>query len=197
MSTSADPSVWGSFSWKFAGDALFQPEASLASCASEASARALVYADSAGGTANTGVFVWWDAAAAGAALSLGEVAAGDAYSFTLGYDYGAAFDEANSNSAHQLAECSSRGACDRASGTCTCLDGYTGQACERSACAEGGALRGAAGWGLLSTAGHAAAHTRRAAPRRAAPRRPLPAFSQPRAPPRAAATASASRRAAL
>ena len=36
--------------------------------------------------------------------------------------------------AHALAECSSRGICDRKYGTCTCLRGFTGAACQRRAC---------------------------------------------------------------
>ena len=136
MSTSADPSVRGSFTWKFVGDVVYQAESPIAASASEGSARALLYADAAGGMANTGLFVWWDATAAGTALSLSEVALGDTYSFTLAYNDGASFSEADGNSAHQITECSSRGACDRASGACACLTGYTGQACERSE--EGG-----------------------------------------------------------
>jgi len=35
---------------------------------------------------------------------------------------------------HKYAECSAKGTCDRDTGLCTCVDGYTGTACERSAC---------------------------------------------------------------
>lgn len=35
---------------------------------------------------------------------------------------------------HPYTECSSRGACDRATGECECFEGYTGKACRRSAC---------------------------------------------------------------
>lgn len=34
----------------------------------------------------------------------------------------------------QLAECSNMGVCNRLSGTCSCLAGFTGEACQRSAC---------------------------------------------------------------
>eukprot|EP01031_Cornospumella_fuschlensis_P031978 gene31978-38666_t len=36
--------------------------------------------------------------------------------------------------AHNMAECSNRGLCDRSSGQCECMDGFTGSACERLAC---------------------------------------------------------------
>ena len=36
--------------------------------------------------------------------------------------------------AHQDVECSNRGFCDRTSGNCKCMDGFTGTACERTLC---------------------------------------------------------------
>jgi hypothetical protein len=38
------------------------------------------------------------------------------------------------NKAHALAECSNRGTCNKASGFCTCYPGFTGDACQRTAC---------------------------------------------------------------
>lgn len=40
------------------------------------------------------------------------------------------------NTAHSYMECSNKGICDRTSGECTCLDGFTGVACQRAACAN-------------------------------------------------------------
>jgi len=37
-------------------------------------------------------------------------------------------------SAHYYMECSNKGSCDRASGTCSCYDGYEGVACQRASC---------------------------------------------------------------
>ncbi|CAM9905601.1 unnamed protein product, partial [Discosporangium mesarthrocarpum] len=49
------------------------------------------------------------------------------------------FDEARSdNNAHGYgAECSSMGACDHATGLCTCREGWTGAACQRLTCDDG------------------------------------------------------------
>ena len=41
------------------------------------------------------------------------------------------------NQAHDYAECSANGICDRKTGECTCNDGFTGDACRYSACANG------------------------------------------------------------
>lgn len=38
------------------------------------------------------------------------------------------------DAAHMMAECSSRGACNTETGTCTCMEGFTGPACERMTC---------------------------------------------------------------
>jgi len=38
------------------------------------------------------------------------------------------------DTAHNYAECSNRGACDRKTGLCACADGYTGMACARTTC---------------------------------------------------------------
>jgi hypothetical protein len=38
------------------------------------------------------------------------------------------------NSAHYYQECSNKGICDRAAGTCECFPGYEGSACQRASC---------------------------------------------------------------
>lgn len=52
--------------------------------------------------------------------------------------YGRSWDagiNTQSNDDHNLfAECSDRGFCDRASGSCKCLPGYDGKACQRTTC---------------------------------------------------------------
>ena len=42
------------------------------------------------------------------------------------------------NVAHASAECSNRGVCDRSNGKCTCLNGFTGEACQRIGCPSSG-----------------------------------------------------------
>jgi len=38
------------------------------------------------------------------------------------------------NTAHYYMECSNKGICDRATGTCNCIEGYDGSACQRASC---------------------------------------------------------------
>jgi hypothetical protein len=40
----------------------------------------------------------------------------------------------SATAAHAAAECSNMGACNRRTGTCTCFEGFTGEACQRLAC---------------------------------------------------------------
>lgn len=44
------------------------------------------------------------------------------------------WDHESGVSAHDYAECSNRGDCDRKTGECSCYDGYTGQGCRKSVC---------------------------------------------------------------
>jgi len=43
-------------------------------------------------------------------------------------------DTVLTNTAHSYYECSNKGICDRATGTCACFDGYDGSACQRQSC---------------------------------------------------------------
>jgi hypothetical protein len=60
------------------------------------------------------------------------------------------FDEAISTTeAHQAAECSNMGMCDRSTGLCLCAEGYSGEACQYLDCPYNlttGAQCGGAGW---------------------------------------------------
>jgi len=40
----------------------------------------------------------------------------------------------DTDTAHAVVECSNRGICDRTTGECTCMEGFTGAACERLSC---------------------------------------------------------------
>lgn len=137
MSLSGDPSVLGTFSWKFEDDVYFQPETTIKASDSESGARALTYyitVNNAQVEVNTGVYVFWDVnfKSFSQALAAPDIQINDVYSFSLLFNEGASFDEGDSNTAHQERECSGRGSCDPVSGKCSCPVGYTGVACERS-----------------------------------------------------------------
>lgn len=51
-------------------------------------------------------------------------------------------DVVTSNNVHPLAECSNKGLCDRATGTCMCYLNYEGLACERTVCPNNCSGRG-------------------------------------------------------
>jgi hypothetical protein len=116
-----------SFTWKLDEEDYYHDESLIANSDSEAGARSLI-----SGTLKTGVFVFFDATYKGSS-SISQVAAGDTYYFTLSYNNGVGFDEADGNTAHQEVECSGQGTCDFATGKCACAKGYTGAACERGA----------------------------------------------------------------
>lgn len=71
-----------------------------------------------------------------------DVAAGDHYVFNVSQNSGVSFTPSQPGSAHQYAECSNRGACDRVHGTCTCDVGFTGDSCQRNACPLDCSFRG-------------------------------------------------------
>lgn len=130
------------YTWKFDEDEYYQPEmpisiqstTALASNPEQAQ-RPLVKSE--GATSyQTGVSVFFDPTykADAASPSFNDIAAGDIYRFTLFYNEGKEFLEGDSNTAHQLVECSGRGECDGAAGKCRCHAGFTGSACERTEC---------------------------------------------------------------
>jgi hypothetical protein len=135
MSKSA-AAPYGTFTWKFDDDEYFEPESNIGDANSESKGRGLNKINLNTGvavpTAQTGVFVWWDANANGA--SGFSLAVGDTYTFTLSSHGNIDFAEGDSNTAHQETECSGRGSCDYTSGKCTCDAGYTGEACSRTTC---------------------------------------------------------------
>lgn len=118
------------FQWKMSTQRSFNPEA-------VASVSTLLYTSRAYAlhitpeNQPTGLYVYFDVASSQDVL---EVAAGDRYWMNVTFNDGQAFSKFNGNTAHALVECSARGVCDRASGSCACVDGFTGDACQRTVC---------------------------------------------------------------
>jgi hypothetical protein len=125
------------FAWRFDTDDYFYPEQSVEAYTGSANAFSLVST----ATGPTGVFLYWDPIKGGTlsfndAAGSAEMASGDTYTFTLSVertvDSTMPLDTGDSNTLHQLLECSGRGYCDSEQGKCTCLPGFTGEACQRS-----------------------------------------------------------------
>lgn len=81
---------------------------------------------------DSGLYIYFNVVAAD--LVAGKVAAGDRYFLNVTANNGVAFVAGDGNSAHQNIECSGRGTCDRLVGACSCVAGYTGDACQRTQC---------------------------------------------------------------
>jgi len=82
-------------------------------------------------TATTGIYVYSDSSADTEFTALEE---GNVFAFSYDHQEGRAYEYGNSANAHQQIECSGRGACDAASGRCSCFDGFSGEACQRTTC---------------------------------------------------------------
>ena len=78
------------------------------------------------GSTRTGVFIHFD--------NTKTYAWGNTYTFTYDYQEGRPYQVGFADSAHQEVECSGRGMCDRSTGRCACFNGFTGEACQRTAC---------------------------------------------------------------
>jgi hypothetical protein len=149
VTSASSSAIAGTYTWKFAEDEYYGPESPIQSATAPESARGLNKKILVDATASvpayyyqdTGVYVWWDANKGGkfgwvnaADNTKKSIGAGDIYTFTLSWNDDISFSEDDSNSAHQQVECSGRGVCDSASGKCKCAEGYTGDACQRTAC---------------------------------------------------------------
>jgi len=77
----------------------------------------------------TGIFVYFDLPNAGTT----HINAHDAFSFNVTHHNKDHFS-GESNSAHQMQECSGQGKCNRVSGQCSCEQGFNGDACQRTDC---------------------------------------------------------------
>ena len=132
MTTVASPSApYGTFAWRYMDDDYFSPEQPIALYMSATTPYSLT---------GSGVFVYWDPVkddTESFETSAGQIAAGDVYEFSISQEFVngevGIFDSSDSNTMHQLVECSGRGLCDTSAGKCSCLPGYSGEACQRSA----------------------------------------------------------------
>ena len=82
----------------------------------------------------TGLYIYWEGLDGMSSLLPHTVNKGDRYFLNVTHNNGVRFLADDANSAHQAAECSGRGVCDRTVGSCKCVAGYTGDACQRTAC---------------------------------------------------------------
>jgi EGF-like domain len=130
------------WTWKMDDSDLYEVESTLTSSMSESTCRSLAKVNTSTGllTYSSGLCVYWDPYFGGSAgfgtLGQEEVWANDVYSFTLtGLQTGLSkYDTGNGNTLHPMLECSGIGVCDYTLGKCVCPPGYTGEACQRTAC---------------------------------------------------------------
>ena len=80
--------------------------------------------------ADSGLYLYFDLQAS----PISGVSAGDSYYLNVTANSGLMIVSGDSNTAHQFLECAGRGTCDRASGNCGCVAGYTGDSCQRTSC---------------------------------------------------------------
>jgi hypothetical protein len=84
---------------------------------------------------DSGIYVYFNVQASDfVAGSSQAVFVNDAYMFNVTHNEGSSFVASNANTAHGQVECAGRGFCDRKSGECKCVTGYTGDACQRTTC---------------------------------------------------------------
>jgi hypothetical protein len=81
----------------------------------------------------SGLYIYWEGLFGASALPAG-VNDGDRYFLNVSANAGIRFISDDPNTAHQSIECAGRGVCDRVLGACKCVAGYTGDACQRTAC---------------------------------------------------------------
>jgi len=79
----------------------------------------------------TGLYIYFDITSA---TLVPTIKAGDRYFMNVTFNDGVRFIADDANTAHQPFECSGRGICDRSTGSCNCVAGYSGDACQRTVC---------------------------------------------------------------
>jgi hypothetical protein len=125
------------FAWKLDTEKTFNKEEELSLATSTFTEKKAAYHikpsfNGGKSTVDTGLYIYFELSASD--FTGNKIAADDRYYLNVTHNEKVTFAADDLNTAHGVVECSGRGSCDRATGSCKCVDGYTGDACQRTAC---------------------------------------------------------------
>ena len=119
------------FQWKLSTEKTFRSEITASQPTGLYTTRAFAYHIMPDSSTDSGLYIYFDTPTT---ADVDMVQAQDRYFLNVTFNDGVTFSPSDPNTAHQIVECSARGTCNRAAGTCSCSVGFTGDACERSVC---------------------------------------------------------------
>jgi hypothetical protein len=123
----------GKFSWKLNTEKTFNKEETFTAGGANAERKSAYHIrplDASNTPQDTGLYIYFDLPSAPTA----GIYAKDFYYLNVTRNEGMKFASDDLNTAHGFVECAGRGTCDRAAGVCKCVDGYDGDACQRTSC---------------------------------------------------------------